>query len=135
MCQIVLAVEDVVCVGMEVGIGLSPCFPTGRGMVPCKGGVAFANTVGIVVRVTANVGEGVGVVGTGVGVCLPGGVLVGFTADGGTESTCRAFACACVIPATVPMQEKKRSKSAHVAIRARATVDVATLERAAVLMT
>ncbi len=79
--------EGVGCVGIDVGIGLSPCLPAACGMVPCMGGVAFANAVGIVVRVTANVGEGVGVVGTGVGECLPGGVLVGFTANGGTEST------------------------------------------------
>ena len=88
MCQTVLVVEEVGRFGKEVGIGLSPCFPATCGVVACTGGVAFANNVGIAVRVTANVGEGVGVVGTGVGVCLPGGVLVGFTADGGIESTC-----------------------------------------------
>ena len=117
---------------MDVGIGLPTCFWVACGVAPCKEGVAFANTVGIVVSVIANVGVGTGVVG--VGVRLPGGVLVGFTEDEAAESTCGVFACAFAIPATAPMQQKRRSKRAHAANRARATVDLATCERAAPLM-
>jgi hypothetical protein len=130
VCRTVLVVEGVGCVEMDVGIGLPTGFCVVCGVARCMGGVALANTVGIVVSVTANVG-----VGVGVGVCLPGGVLVGFTKDEGAEISCGAFACAFAIPSTALMQQKRRSKRAHAAIRARATVDLATCERAAPLMT
>ena len=91
----------------------------GRGVAAFTGGVAFAGTVGIVVSVAANVGEGAGAVGVGVGECLPGGVLEGFAAVVDADSTCAVSACAFAIPSTAPTQEKRRSKSEHAAIRAR----------------
>jgi len=132
VCCTVLVVEGVGCVEMGVGIGLPPCFWVACGVAPCTGGVVFADTVGIVVRVAAKVGEGVGVVG--VGVCRPGGVLVGFTANIGADDECEASACAFTIPSTAPMQERRRKTIAHAALRARETVDLATLERVTPLM-
>jgi hypothetical protein len=113
----VLVVEGVGCVEMGVGIRMRLCVWVACGVAPCTVGVVFAGTVGILVSVTANVGEGVGVVG--VGVCQPGGVLVGFTADIGADSKCGALACAFAIPSIAPKQEKRRSKREHAAIRAR----------------
>lgn len=127
MCCTVLVVEGVGNVEIGVGIGLPPCFCVDCGVAPCTGGVVFAGTVGIVVSVAANVGEGVGVVG--VGVCRPGGVLVGFTVNVGVDGKCKASACAFMIPSTAPMQERRRKTIAHAAIRAREKIDVATLER------
>ena len=92
------------------------------------GGVAFADSVGTVVSVAANVGEGAGAVG--VGECLPGGVLVGFAADVVAESSCEVLARAFAIPSTVPIQENRRSESEHAATRARKAVDLVCLERA-----
>jgi hypothetical protein len=101
----------------------------GRGVATLTGGVEFTGTVGIVVSVAANVGEGAGVVG--VGERLPGGVLVGFAADVIADSKCEVFACAFAIPSTAPIQENKRSEREHAATRAREAVDLLSLERTA----
>ena len=99
------------------------------GVATFTGGVAFADTVGIVVSVAANVGEGAGAVG--VGECLPGGVLVGFAADVVAEIRCGVFACAFANPSIAPILENKRSEREHAATRARETVDLVSLERTA----
>ena len=54
----------------------------------------------------------------GVGERLPGGVLVGFTADVVADSKCGVLACAFAIPSAAAIQEKKRSKKEHAAVRA-----------------
>jgi hypothetical protein len=76
----------------------------------------FAGTEGIVVSIAANVGDGAGAVG--VGERLPGGVLVGLTADVVADSKYGVMACTFAIPSKAPIQEKRRSKRENTAMRA-----------------
>jgi len=93
--------------------------------VAFTGDVALADTVGIVVGVAMNVGEGAGAVG--VGERKPGGVLVGFAADLLADSRFGVMACVFAIPSIAPINENSRSARENVAAIAREIAGLASL--------